>query len=180
LIDPTNPYNNLFGNIPADFLLTMAKSSKETLQRLDRCETSFPVGLENLFDPQPDLRNLFPSKINMNSSSTIISYNQNCNEKSKRLIVRRNTFDSNTLENMKDLMNYTLKYLVTVASTKSEDDIAKNTIRTTKQFLNHSLYKENHQWISSDKNHGDYDITFILPLNTAKNDAIYISMINQG
>jgi hypothetical protein len=178
LIDPTNPYNNLFGNIPPDFLPTMAKSSKETLQRLDRCEISFPVGLEILFDPQPDLRSLFPSNINTNSISTIISCNQNCNEKSKRLIVRRNTFDSNTLDKMKDLMNHTLKYLVTVASTKSEDDIAKNSIQTTEQFLNRSLYKENRQWISADKNHGDCDITFILPLNTAKNDAVYISMTN--
>ncbi|CAF2051007.1 unnamed protein product, partial [Rotaria magnacalcarata] len=43
IIDPTNPYNNLFGNLPHRFLPTLATCSKETLQRLQKYETNAVV-----------------------------------------------------------------------------------------------------------------------------------------
>ncbi|CAF4023325.1 unnamed protein product [Rotaria magnacalcarata] len=106
IIDPTNPYNNLFGNLPHRFLPTLATCSKETLQRLQKYETNAVVQFEKLFEPQPDLYSLFRSQMNRNRINTIMSVSQNCNEKSKRLIVRRNTFDSKIFEKIKHLMNF--------------------------------------------------------------------------
>ncbi|CAF3527770.1 unnamed protein product, partial [Rotaria sp. Silwood2] len=59
LIDPTNPYNNFLDGVPDNFLPTLAEYSKETLNRLNKCEKNGSIEYEKLFDPQPDLRSLF-------------------------------------------------------------------------------------------------------------------------
>ncbi|CAF4364825.1 unnamed protein product [Rotaria socialis] len=126
-MDPTNPYNNIFANLPHRFLPILATHSKEMLQRLGKCETNSVGEFEKLCDSQPDLHTLFRSQMNRNRIDTIMGVSQNCNEKSKRLIVRRNTFHSKILENIKNLMNFLRKYIVTIVHNKSEEDIEENT-----------------------------------------------------
>ncbi|CAF4860558.1 unnamed protein product [Rotaria socialis] len=177
LMDPTNPYNNIFANLPHRFLPILATRSKEMLQRLGKCETNSVGEFEKLCDSQPDLHSLFRSQMNRNRIDTIMGVSQNCNEKSKRLIVRRNTFHSKILENIKNLMNFLRKYIVTIVHNKSEEDIEENTKQVAERFLNRLLYKEDHhQWVTTDKKQEDCDITFIFLLNTAKTDVLYISM----
>lgn len=176
LIDPTNPYNNLLGSVPAGFLPMFSKCSKETLKRLDACENNITIELEKLFDPQPDLYDLFPSQMNKKHIVTLLSFNQNCDEKSPKLIVRRNTFDSKMLEALKNIMPHVLKYIASAVEFKSTGDIGKCVQQAAGMFLSRSLYRDNQTWLSTDKKHDECDITFILPLNIAKKYALYISM----
>jgi hypothetical protein len=176
LIDPSNPYNNYLIDIPDSFLPTLGKYSQQTLDRLDKCEKNFMVEFPKLFDPQPDLRSLFTDNTNINSITTMISSCQNCTEKLPKLIERRKTFDSATLAMMKERMAYVLKHLTSTFSATSEKNIAEKVMKETQQFLNRSFYKNDYQWQTTTKKHDECDITFILPLNTREQHAIYISM----
>jgi hypothetical protein len=178
IIDPVNPYHNFLDDVPSSFLPTFAEYSQETLNRLEKCEKNFFVEYEKLFDPQPDLRSLFTDNININFITMMISSRQNCKEKLPSLVVRRQTFNSATLEIMKDSMKYVLKHLSVsnTSSDASEEDTGEKVKNATKQFLNRSVYGNKQRWESTTQKHEDSDITFILPLNTIEKHAIYISM----
>jgi hypothetical protein len=180
LIDPSNPYNNLLADIPSHFLPTLAMCSRETLNRLDQCEKNFDTECEKLFDPQPNLQKLFEPHINVNSITSMISSSSNCKEQSPRLIVRREKFDSKTLDKMKQSMGYVLTYLTNMYKNmieEKEEVIAEKVKEAAKRFVNRSFYENNYQWIPTTQKHEDRDVTFILPINTKKQYAVYISMI---
>jgi hypothetical protein len=143
---------------------------------LEKCEKHFNIGFEKLFDPQPELRNLFTDDMNINSIDTMISSCQNCNEKLPKLIVRRETFNSAILEHMKNSMACVLKHLSNTFRATSEKEIRRVVNKETQKLISCSLYKQDSSWCPTTKEHEEYDITFILPLNTKQHDAIYISM----
>jgi hypothetical protein len=177
LIDPVNPYHNFLAGVPYDFLPTLSKYSKETLDRLDKCEKNSGIEFEKLFDAQPDLWNFFAPHIDVNTITTIIGVRQNYNGKSPRLVVRREGFDSNTLEKMKECMTYVLQCLNSIYNNTPEaEEVVERVTKATERFLDRSFYQKDHHWISTTQNHEDYDVTFILPINTKKQDAVYISM----
>ncbi|CAF2869163.1 unnamed protein product [Rotaria sp. Silwood2] len=95
------------------------------------------------------------------------------------MIVRRETFDKATLETMKTFMGYVLEYLGTIANFHDENKLATNAAKATQQLMDRSLYREYCEWKPTTEKHEDFDVTFILPLNTAKQQAILISMSQQ-
>jgi hypothetical protein len=176
VIDPSNPYNNLLTTKHDRFLSLLRTCSQETLDRLEKCEKHFNIGFEKLFDPQPELRNLFTDNLNTNSIDIIIGSRQNCNEKLPKLIVRRETFNRATLDHMKNSMACVLKHLSNTFRATSEKEIQREVNKATQKLINRSLYTQDYSWDPTTEKHDDYDITFILPLNTKQRDAIYISM----
>jgi hypothetical protein len=52
----------------------------------------------------------------------------------------------------------------------------KNIREATERFVDRSFYEKNHQWISATEKHEDCDVTFILPIKTKKQHAVYVSM----
>ncbi len=55
--------------------------------------------------------------------------------------------------------------------------IAEKVKEAAKRFVDRSFYENNYQWKSTTQKHEDCDVTFILPINTKKQYAVYISMI---
>jgi hypothetical protein len=176
LIDPSNPFNNLLNGIAAEFLPTLSGYARETLARLDRCERCLSGEGERLFYPQPDLRQLFANKVDVRTVHTIISSYQNCEEKSPRLIVRRETFDARALENMKQLMASVLQHVIATVHVKSEESNLNEITKAAQHLMDRSFYGKEHIWSITTETHENFDITFILPLHTKNRDALRISL----
>ncbi|UJR21885.1 hypothetical protein I4U23_024957 [Adineta vaga] len=176
LVDPSNPHNNFLDGVPHDFLPTLSKYAQETLYRLDRCEQNFTVEFEKLFDPQPDFRNIFRQEYRIVPSEIVIGSRQNHPGQSPTLIQRREVFDRNTIEYLKTSMACVLAHLVNTIRDVSEEEIVKKAQSACKDLINRTIYNGNDVFQPTTIKHEDCDITFILPLNSEKKDAMYISM----
>jgi hypothetical protein len=78
---------------------------------------------------------------------------------------------------MKECMTYVLQCLNSIYNNTPEaEEVVERVTKATERFLDRSFYQKDHHWISTTQNHEDYDVTFILPINTKKQDAVYISM----
>ncbi len=74
-------------------------------------------------------------------------------------------------------MKCVLKWLTNVYKNVSEEEeIAERVSKAIERFVVRSFHEKDHQWKSTTNKHDDYDVTFILPMNTKKQYAIYISM----
>jgi len=177
LIDPINPYNNLLASVPDSFLPTLSKCSKETLNRLEECERNNYFEFDKVFEPQSNLPSFCTPLTNIDPAYVLVTSLQNCGEKTLKLIVRRETFDSVELSMMRDLMTYFLKYFFKTFQNVAKEYDTRKAIETTQQFIDQSFVKRDEQWMPTTQKHDDFDITFILPLNTKEQHAIYISMI---
>ena len=176
LIDPSSPFNNFLNDIPAEFLPTMSRYARETLNRLDSCERNFSEEIEELFYPQPDLRQWFPNHVDFNTFHIILGSYQNCEEKSPKLIVRRETFNARSLENMKKLMASVVEHVVATAHVKSKETNVHEITKAAENLIDRSFYGKEHSWSTTAQKHEDFDITFILPLHTKNREALRISM----
>ena len=176
LIDPSNPFNNFLEGVFDEFLPTLAKCARETLTRLDRCERNFSAEIETLFDPQPDLRHLFANEFDISDVVTLLSSRENCEKKSPTLIVRRESFGASTLDKMKKLMATVLQHVVATVQVKTKENDVSEIKKATLTLIDRSFYGKEHSWVPTAQTHENYDITFILPLNTPNRDALYISM----
>lgn len=176
LIDPSNPFNNLLNGVDAEFMPRLSGYARETLTRLDKCERNFLEEIEKLFYPQPDLRHWFTNNVDVNTVHTLLGSYQNCEEKSPKLIVRRETFDGRSLENMKKLMASVVDHVIATAQVKSKETNVHEITKAAENLIDRSFYGKEHSWSTTVQKHEDFDITFILPLHTKNRDALRISM----
>jgi hypothetical protein len=176
LIDPSNPYNNFLANIPDHFMPTLARYSQETLTQLNKFERNFFEEIKKFHYPKPTLRYLFSDNVNMAHVNMAISNYRNCKEISPQLIIRRQTFNERTIENMSQLMECLLKNINTIIQIRSEENVTDKIAKATERFIVQAFHFNDHQWNAPISSHETFDVTFILPLNTRNRDAIYISM----